>query len=396
MNAINKVIVALIFTISLTNLCSAQWIQTSIPIDFLVSDMEIYKEELYAVVGYKVIKFQEDGISFEVLTDNHEFQFSLASSKDFLFAGNNRFNFSTRYGVLRSVEGDTTWTRFENQLPNTTIFSLSAKDNLIAAGGAFGVYASWDDGINWTRTLQYPGFGYFNTPIFLSDDVILVGGQDLVNISFDTMRTWTNTELGGQVRAFLEKDNLYYLITGTNVYKSIDKGVSWELLNNGLLESVPLTAIIDYTEDSIMVAAGGRIFTLKNGENSWSLYDSPDFEVDKIIVFNNAIWAAGREGIWKKEIDNLVSSNEIHFSPSIQFQLSPNPFQNFLNIKQEATSISNFTISFFDMSGKQVKSVTLKNSNQQISTAHLANGLYFYRIINANGRMIANGKVIKH
>lgn len=362
MNTINKIIFSVLLSILFSQHSFAQWTQTAVPTNFLVSDMEIYKEELYAVVGYKVLKFQEDGISFEILTDNHEFQNALASNSNYLFASTNRLNFSTRHGVIRSTEGDTTWTRFEDQLPNATIFSLSAKDSLIAAGGAFGVYASQDNGVSWTQTIEYPGFGYFNTPIFLSDAVILVGGEDLVNVSFDNMLTWTTSPVEGQVRAFLEKENIHYLVTGTNVYKSLDKGISWVPLNNGLLENTPLTTIIDYTADSLMVAAGGALFTLKNGEETWHLSDRPDFEVSELIVFDHTLWAGGKEGIWKKTINDLISSNQnITHAPSA-FQLSPNPFQHTLNVKHENGLNAKTTLLISDVNGQQVKVVRLNNT----------------------------------
>ena len=46
--------------------------------------------------------------------------------------------------------------------------------------------------------------------------------------------------------------------------------------------------------------------------------------------------------------------------------------------------------------GKQVQSTVLNDAISQLSTAHLGNGLYIYQVLNADGRVIANGKLIKH
>lgn len=54
------------------------------------------------------------------------------------------------------------------------------------------------------------------------------------------------------------------------------------------------------------------------------------------------------------------------------------------------------TLSLFDVTGRQVQSVILKDATQQISTAHLSNGLYFYQVISADGQMAGSGKVVKH
>jgi len=78
--------------------------------------------------------------------------------------------------------------------------------------------------------------------------------------------------------------------------------------------------------------------------------------------------------------------------------ISPNPFEDFFTIDINSIQLSNshsLNLSLFDAKGQQVQSVILKDTTQQISTAHLANGLYFYQVINSDGQMIANGNLVK-
>ena len=77
-----------------------------------------------------------------------------------------------------------------------------------------------------------------------------------------------------------------------------------------------------------------------------------------------------------------------------EIKVSPNPFQTFINIEQEV--ISPCTIYLFNSKGQQMYSHVVTSSTQQISTTHFANGLYFYQVINADGQVMANGKVVKH
>ena len=97
-------------------------------------------------------------------------------------------------------------------------------------------------------------------------------------------------------------------------------------------------------------------------------------------------------------VSELPKTTSIHtFQIEQQVKVYPNPFDNFVTVEQKVFETSNLpTLSLFDVAGQQVQSVILKDATQQISTAHLGNGLYFYRVINPDGQRIANGKVIKH
>ena len=95
------------------------------------------------------------------------------------------------------------------------------------------------------------------------------------------------------------------------------------------------------------------------------------------------------------DLSNTTSTNDLIEPKGIK--LYPNPFQTILNIEQESIRSSNLpTLSLFDVAGQQIQSVLLKDVTQQISTADLGNGLYFYQFINANGQMIGNGKLVKY
>ncbi len=85
-------------------------------------------------------------------------------------------------------------------------------------------------------------------------------------------------------------------------------------------------------------------------------------------------------------IDDLGKKEEI--------KISPNPFQDFISIEQE--NDSSYIFYLFNSKGQQVYSHTLNSTIQQIPATHLPNGLHLYQVINVDGQMMANGKVIKH
>ncbi len=109
-----------------------------------------------------------------------------------------------------------------------------------------------------------------------------------------------------------------------------------------------------------------------------------------------AFWKDSRI-MWYENLTNKTTSINNQKENRILYSLSPNPFANFLIIEKEFSNNDKlFQLSLFDVTGRQVQTTTLKDITQQISTTHLANGLYFYQVINAEGQVIANGKVIKH
>jgi len=54
-----------------------------------------------------------------------------------------------------------------------------------------------------------------------------------------------------------------------------------------------------------------------------------------------------------------------------------------------------FTLSILDATGRALKTTTLPNFTQQVSTASFAKGLYFYQVFTTDGQMIDRGKLVK-
>ena len=100
--------------------------------------------------------------------------------------------------------------------------------------------------------------------------------------------------------------------------------------------------------------------------------------------------------VWYENLLEMTTSID-YSSIGNLVSISPNPFKDFFTIAIKTVKFSNLpNLSLVDVMGQQVQSVILKDATQQISTAHLAHGLYFYQVINADGQMITNGKIIKH
>ena len=79
--------------------------------------------------------------------------------------------------------------------------------------------------------------------------------------------------------------------------------------------------------------------------------------------------------------------------PSLQhvFELSPNPAQNYLAVKNQSQE-KNATFVLYDITGRAVLQQTLSTQNT-ISTEHLPSGIYLYQIINPQNQSLQYGKV---
>ena len=84
-------------------------------------------------------------------------------------------------------------------------------------------------------------------------------------------------------------------------------------------------------------------------------------------------------------VNDVPNKNEI--------TVYPNPFEATLII--QCSHVQNKTFYLYDSFGKLILTKTIEANKEQINTANLAAGLYFYSIINKNGERVKAGKVVK-
>ncbi len=76
------------------------------------------------------------------------------------------------------------------------------------------------------------------------------------------------------------------------------------------------------------------------------------------------------------------------------FVVYPNPFSNTLNISVKNTQqLNNTVITIHNTLGTEVMNTQLLADDTTIDTNHLANGIYFYKVI-SNGKLVQSGKLI--
>jgi len=118
-------------------------------------------------------------------------------------------------------------------------------------------------------------------------------------------------------------------------------------------------------------------------ENTASIY----FDFNPPIVTNTI------ENIMVSVLPTTTSTNTIISTKSMQ--IDPNPFNNFLLIKSVSEFNKQLRISFFDVTGKEIKTEILQSMNEVIKTTNFNKGIYFYHVTDQIGNTITNGKLIK-
>ncbi len=89
-------------------------------------------------------------------------------------------------------------------------------------------------------------------------------------------------------------------------------------------------------------------------------------------------------------ITDQTSVNEFVSEKNLGIQkVFPNPTTDFINVVHNLDNTQNARIDFFDLAGKQVKSVSLQNSSaglMRIDVRDLKEGVYFYSLVVNNKR----------
>ncbi|MBP6568367.1 MAG: T9SS type A sorting domain-containing protein, partial [Saprospiraceae bacterium] len=102
----------------------------------------------------------------------------------------------------------------------------------------------------------------------------------------------------------------------------------------------------------------------------------PDFKVDK-VEFDPELWLAAKGTVIKQDI---ISGADDIFSANVK--VYPNPFVDFLTIKNTDESLNTFTI--IDIQGKKVETGKISAGDSKVDLRHLAVGHYFLQLSGVN------------
>jgi len=128
-----------------------------------------------------------------------------------------------------------------SELSNKTVTAMTISDSDLFIGTEFnGVYRSMDIGDSWSQSNS----GLVNQKIlslFTTSDGIFVSSESGLNYSTDRGNYWNpwNHGLPAAVLCFEENSPVLFVGTkGKGVYRSINNGISWIKISDGLTDSI--------------------------------------------------------------------------------------------------------------------------------------------------------------
>ncbi len=214
-------------------------------------------------------------------------------------------------GVLKSTDGGVNWTPSGLGLINTGVKVLAlgpgSGASLYALGDDIGLVTSPDQGESWTSLGDSP-FCYFPSAMVVdpaNPNTLYAGCEgNGVFKSSDSGRSWARTTDGfdAVVKAVyalaIDPRNSRTLYAGSKrlsdwgrfwgnlLYKTINGGVSWEVLSAGLpTGSASITALaVDPRSPATVYAGGQSLWRSVNGGHSWSVLPAGAGPYSAIVV----------------------------------------------------------------------------------------------------------------
>lgn len=212
----------------------------------------------------------------------------------------------------------------------------------------------------WSKTYDtlsaFGGIGFFSE--LKNGDIMMVGALD----------TLINYGLSGPVKIRLYKTDK-------------DGNLKWKKYIGSAYTytSSEYVRCINPTQD------GGFVLT------AWMLNAPSTFSPPYNIIKIDSTGCDTSEA-WCQSV--ALGINDFNRKTGWEFELFPNPAKEFVNIKIDAPEEKNFQIQINDVTGKEVKTVTLNaGTNLQINTSEYNGGVYFISVY-YEGRSIENKRLL--
>ncbi len=170
---------------------------------------------------------------------------ALCYTKGNLIAGDNAVNIST--GIYISNNEGANWSQANVGVPNYCINSIAANNGYILDATSGGVFYSTDDGTEWEEPTMHGEYRWadFSAISFRNSNYVFAGDVNgHVYVSTDggkELTLQTQIEQGASVTSFAFISTFAFAATkpyesgvAGGVYKSLDNGITWTLVNNGL------------------------------------------------------------------------------------------------------------------------------------------------------------------
>ncbi len=328
-------------------------------------------------------------------------------------------------GFFHSSNLGMQWISRSLGLPSWTLSSISYRSNTMFVGSSR-VGRSTNFGATWSSTLASPS----NVRAFHPTDQTMVAVHSNTEYSTNNGTNWHgsvgdvegNCVVGNANKVFAGTIyGVYYstnygmawqpstltshsiesiAMVGTTIFagsrsgglfRSLDDGVTWELVNGAVFPGVDALTTIGTTV--FVGATTDRIFLSTNLGNSWSEWSDgiPSVWISVLHGTPSQLYVGTRgRGVWRRPLSEIVTSVD---GPSINLdrrstgmaQNFPNPFNSLTQIHYSLSVASDVLLEIFNQLGELSAVI---ESGSKVAGSHVAtwdasnhpSGVYFYKL----------------
>lgn len=336
----------------------------------------VYGKSLFGVINAKLYKSTDYGETWLHADNGIADSYSACDITSY----NDTLYLKTMDKIYFSINSGEVWSLFA-QINGTKV---AVNETAIYVGGPIvkGLFWSVDRGKSWKNESSF-GLGYCQVISLTSTykDVLIgcnntntgiPGGYKSETIKMNANGEYRNV-LNTQSYGFLHYANYIFMVTLTQVYRSVDEGETWQPFNNGLP---------GYNSEE-----GPPEFV--NSHNFKTICLGNDYFFVGGLYIKDTLSGGG---IWRRSVSEMtgINSKEI-LMLSKEYQLKqnyPNPFNPTTTIEYSIPKASFVSIKVYDVLGREVLALVdeekvMGNYLIRFNAEKLASGIYFC-VLNTN------------
>jgi len=385
----------------------AQWVQLPSSPQLLIRDIVEINGILYLAHGSNGV-YESAGSTLTWQLISNGLNTSQAKNVYQLLVKENVMYAATVDGIYKSTDAGGNWLKKSSGInigPGALYEfteSIFEHNGELFTGAWSGIYRSTYGAENWLAT-NVSGFAT-GPGFFINHNGTLFAVRESINFPYgykstDGGTTWEDlTTISVPAITFLSEPGKLWAGTIHGVWLSTDNGTTWEHRSNGLSADPYNSSIVrvgGILITSVKFGGSGVYRSMDEGMNWEDIGDGLPFlsTIEKLIVYEDRIIAATSDGLWQRDTSEILTSLEEQNPLLVGFELCqnyPNPFNPETVIRYRLPSPTNVNLDIYNLLGGKIKTLVSQKQSTGLHQVRwngrndagipVANGVYVYQL----------------